>query len=188
MQSYGMSTVCGWLRTVSHECRQSRKSLVEGLHIRALVWYTFSNSWQGTASNPMKWPSKDGGKDRVTVLVTYSGSSLHSACSEETSFRVTTLLVSQHWRGSIVSLNEQQYTIEVLSFSSSVPNSFTIVVMESSLGIATLLIILPTVWERHIAKGNTWEGSLLHRVVLCGGVVHPLFTYKNFLETSSVRF
>ena len=34
-------------------------------------------------SGRMIWPSKDGGKDRVTVSVTYSVSSLHSECLKE---------------------------------------------------------------------------------------------------------
>ena len=32
-----------------------------------------------------------------------------------------------------------------------------IIVMESSLGIATLLIIHPTVWKRHVTDGNLWD-------------------------------
>ena len=60
------------------------------------------------------------------------------------------------------------------------PSSFTIVVTESGLGIATLLIIQPMVLECNGTVGNTWDGLLLHRVVLCGRVVRPLFTYEIF--------
>ena len=63
------------------------------------------------------------------------------------------------------------------------PSSFTAVVTEPSLGIATLLIIQPTVLKRHVREGNIWDGSLLHGVVLCGGVVCPFFTYEFFIET-----
>ena len=55
-----------------------------------------------------------------------------------------------------------------------------IIVTESSLGIATLLIIHPMVWERHITDGNLWDRLLLQRVVLCDRVVDLLFTYKIF--------
>ena len=48
--------------------------------------------------------------------------------------------------------------------------------------IATLLIVQPTVLKRRVTEGNTWDGSLLHRVVLCGGVDRPLFTCRDIIR------
>ena len=55
--------------------------------------------------------------------------------------RVATLLFSLALAWMFCLTREDKYTIDVLVTLSSVPNSFTIVVTESSLGITTLLII-----------------------------------------------
>ena len=107
-------------------------------------------------------------------------SSLPSAGLRELCQRVATLLISLVLAWTCCLTLEDKYTIDVLVTLSFVPNSFTIVVTESSLGIATLLTIQPIVWKRHVTDGNLWDGFLLQRVVLCGGVVRPFL----LIETS----